>query len=72
VEAPFALQNPGDVSPPVVTERGFSIIKLEQRRPGFAAAEQRRRGPEPAAAPLGGARAQESLTWWRDWAPSTR
>jgi peptidyl-prolyl cis-trans isomerase C len=36
VEAAFALQNPGDVSPPVVTDRGFYIIKLDQRRPGFS------------------------------------
>jgi len=33
VEAAFALQKPGDVSPPVRTKRGFHLIQLLERRP---------------------------------------
>lgn len=35
VDAAFALVNVGDVSPPIVTERGVHILKLTARRPRF-------------------------------------
>jgi len=35
VEAAFKLKEVGDVSPPVKTERGWVILKLTQKRPGF-------------------------------------
>jgi peptidyl-prolyl cis-trans isomerase C len=38
VDAVFALDKPGALSAPVRTERGFHILRLEQRRPGFARA----------------------------------
>jgi peptidyl-prolyl cis-trans isomerase C len=35
VEAAFALKEIGDLSPPVATDKGFHVLKLTQRRPGF-------------------------------------
>jgi peptidyl-prolyl cis-trans isomerase C len=35
VEAAFKLKDVGDVSPPVKIERGWAIIRLTQKRPGF-------------------------------------
>jgi peptidyl-prolyl cis-trans isomerase C len=35
IEAAFALKEVGDVSAPVKTERGYHILKLMQKRPGF-------------------------------------
>lgn len=37
VEAAFALEGSGDVSPPVRTERGFHLIQLVERRPAQGA-----------------------------------
>jgi peptidyl-prolyl cis-trans isomerase C len=36
VEAAFALKEVGDVSAPIKTEKGFHILKLTQKRPGFS------------------------------------
>jgi peptidyl-prolyl cis-trans isomerase C len=38
VEAAFALEEIGDVSPPVASEHGFAVLVLTQRRPGFTRA----------------------------------
>jgi peptidyl-prolyl cis-trans isomerase C len=35
VEAAFALKAVGDISPPVASDKGFHVLKLTQRRPGF-------------------------------------
>jgi peptidyl-prolyl cis-trans isomerase C len=35
VEAAFKLKDVGDISPPVKVERGYVILKLTQKRPGF-------------------------------------
>ncbi|HEY2903537.1 MAG TPA: peptidyl-prolyl cis-trans isomerase [Polyangia bacterium] len=35
IEAAFALKEVGDVSPPVKTDKGYHILKLMQKRPGF-------------------------------------
>jgi peptidyl-prolyl cis-trans isomerase C len=35
VEAAFKLAEVGDVSPPIKTDKGFVILKLTQKRPGF-------------------------------------
>jgi parvulin-like peptidyl-prolyl isomerase len=35
VEAAFALKEVGDVSPPVASDKGFHVLRLTQRRPGF-------------------------------------
>jgi peptidyl-prolyl cis-trans isomerase C len=35
VEAAFKLENVGDVSAPVKTDKGFAVVKLTQKRPGF-------------------------------------
>jgi len=35
VDAAFALKEVGDVSAPVKTDKGWAILKLTQRRPGF-------------------------------------
>ncbi|HVX97495.1 MAG TPA: peptidyl-prolyl cis-trans isomerase [Polyangia bacterium] len=36
VEAAFSLKEVGDVSTPVKTDKGFVILKLTQKRPGFS------------------------------------
>jgi peptidyl-prolyl cis-trans isomerase C len=36
VEAAFKLAEVGDVSPPVKTDKGWAILKLTQKRPGFS------------------------------------
>ena len=36
VEAAFALNEVGDVSAPIKTDKGFHILKLTQKRPGFS------------------------------------
>jgi peptidyl-prolyl cis-trans isomerase C len=36
VEAAFALKEVGDVSAPIKSEKGFHILKLTQKRPGFS------------------------------------
>jgi peptidyl-prolyl cis-trans isomerase C len=38
VEAALKLNTTGEISPPVRTDRGFHILRLEQKRPGFARA----------------------------------
>jgi peptidyl-prolyl cis-trans isomerase C len=38
VEAAFKLKEVGDVAPPVKTDKGWSIIRLTQKRPGFSRA----------------------------------
>ncbi len=35
VEASFKLAEVGDVAPPIKTEKGFAVIRLTQKRPGF-------------------------------------
>jgi parvulin-like peptidyl-prolyl isomerase len=35
IEASFKLAEVGDVSPPVKTDKGWAILKLTQKRPGF-------------------------------------
>src|SRR5213075_561426 len=35
VEASFKLAEVGDVSPPVKTDKGWVVLKLTQKRPGF-------------------------------------
>jgi len=35
VEAAFALKEVGDVSAPVASDKGFHVLRLTQRRPGF-------------------------------------
>jgi len=35
VEAAFALKEVGDISPPVASDKGYHVLKLTQRRPGF-------------------------------------
>lgn len=35
VEATFALRDVGDVSPVVASDKGFHVLRLTQRRPGF-------------------------------------
>jgi peptidyl-prolyl cis-trans isomerase C len=35
VEAAFALREVGDISPPVASDKGYHVLKLTQRRPGF-------------------------------------
>jgi peptidyl-prolyl cis-trans isomerase C len=35
VDAAFALKEVGDISPPVASDKGFHVLKLTQRRPGF-------------------------------------
>jgi peptidyl-prolyl cis-trans isomerase C len=35
VEAAFKLKEVGDVAPPVKTEKGWAVIRLTQKRPGF-------------------------------------
>jgi hypothetical protein len=35
VEGAFKLAEVGDVSPPIKTDKGFVILKLTQKRPGF-------------------------------------
>ncbi|HVZ74380.1 MAG TPA: peptidyl-prolyl cis-trans isomerase [Polyangia bacterium] len=35
VDGAFALAEVGDVSPPIKTDKGFVILKLTQKRPGF-------------------------------------
>jgi peptidyl-prolyl cis-trans isomerase C len=35
VEAAFALKEVGEVSPPVASDKGFHVLLLTQRRPGF-------------------------------------
>jgi peptidyl-prolyl cis-trans isomerase C len=35
VEAAFKLAEVGDVSPPVKTDKGFAVLRLAQKRPGF-------------------------------------
>jgi peptidyl-prolyl cis-trans isomerase C len=35
VEAAFALKDVGDISPPVASDKGYHVLKLTQRRPGF-------------------------------------
>ena len=36
IEAAFALKEVGDVSAPIKTDKGFHILKLTQKRPGFS------------------------------------
>src|SRR5438552_7167412 len=36
VEAAFALKEIGDVSPPIKTDRGYVVLRLTQKRPGFS------------------------------------
>lgn len=36
VEASFALKEVGDVSAPIKTDKGFHVLKLTQKRPGFS------------------------------------
>jgi peptidyl-prolyl cis-trans isomerase C len=36
VDAAFALEKIGDISSPVQGERGFYVVRLDQRRPGFS------------------------------------
>jgi peptidyl-prolyl cis-trans isomerase C len=36
IEAAFALKDVGDVSPPVRTDKGFHVLRLTQRHPGFS------------------------------------
>ena len=36
VEAAFKLGDVGDVSPPVKTDKGWVVLKLTQKRPGFS------------------------------------
>jgi peptidyl-prolyl cis-trans isomerase C len=36
VEASFALAEVGDVSAPIKTDKGFAVLKLTQKRPGFS------------------------------------
>ena len=35
VEAAFKLAEVGDVAPPIKTDKGFAVIRLTQKRPGF-------------------------------------
>jgi len=35
VDAAFKIQNVGDLSPPVKTDKGWAILRLTQKRPGF-------------------------------------
>jgi peptidyl-prolyl cis-trans isomerase C len=36
VEAAFKLGDVGDVSPPIKTDKGFAVLRLTQKRPGFS------------------------------------
>ncbi|MEA2700967.1 MAG: hypothetical protein QOI66_5238 [Myxococcales bacterium] len=36
VEAAFALKEVGDVSPPIKSDKGYHLLKLTQKRPGFS------------------------------------
>jgi peptidyl-prolyl cis-trans isomerase C len=36
VEAAFALKEVGDISPPVKVDRGYAVLRLTQKRPGFS------------------------------------
>jgi peptidyl-prolyl cis-trans isomerase C len=36
VEAAFALKEVGDVSPPVKTDKGYHVLRLTQKHPGFS------------------------------------
>lgn len=35
VDAAFALQNIGEISPPIKSDRGYHVLRLTQKRPGF-------------------------------------
>jgi peptidyl-prolyl cis-trans isomerase C len=53
VEAAFALEDIGDLSGPVASDKGFHILRLTQRRPGFTR-------------PLAGVAAEIRRLIWRD------
>ena len=36
VEGAFALKEVGDISPPIKTDRGYAVLRLTQKRPGFS------------------------------------
>ena len=50
VDAAFKIKDVGDVSPPVKTDKGWAILRLTQKRPGFNRSLRRGQAPDPAAA----------------------
>ena len=50
IEAAFKLGDVGDVSPPIKTDKGWVVLKLTQKRPGFSRPARRGQAPDPAAA----------------------
>ena len=64
VEAAFKLKEVGDVAPPIKTDKGWAVIRLTQKRPGFNRPLRRGQAPDPAAAVPRPARP-------RRWTPSS-